>query len=155
MRRDSSGALREADIALIDRPTCDGAFAAKAHILTYMGRSDEVSGLARRAIELTPLYPPHYPAVLAHAYATSGRYEDAIAASDAVLAQYPDTLDVQLIRIGSCAALGRTAEAKNSARAMLRDHPNFRVDAFAQTQRYIDPAHLERVTGALKRAGLS
>jgi adenylate cyclase len=154
MRRDYDGALREVDTAVCERPSCEGAFAAKAHILAYMGRSDEAAALALQAIELTPIHPPIYPAILAHAYATSGRYEDAIAAADAVLAQHPKTLDAHLIRIGSCIALGRDEDARSSAESVRRLYPGFRVDAFATTQPYTDPAQLERVVTALRSAGL-
>ena len=101
-----------------------------------------------------PCTRPYYPAVLAHAYATSGRYEDAIAAADSILEQHPDMLDVRLIRIGSCASLGRTEDARSSAEALIHRHPRFRLDAFAQTQPYQDSAQLDRVTEALRSAGL-
>ena len=154
LRRDHDRALREAEVALCDRPTCDGAFAAKAHVLIYMGRSDEAATLARRAIELTPIYPPLYPAILAHAYATSGRYEDAIEAAEIIIEHQPDTLDALLILIGSYTALGRHQDAQRSVEAVRSYYPRFRVDTFASTQPYIDPSQLERVTEALKSAGL-
>ena len=154
LRRDYDRALREADTAVCDRPSCEGAFAAKAHILSYMGRSDEAAVLARKAIELTPVYPPIYPAILAHAYATSGRYEEAILAAEAVLERHPDTLDALLIRIGCCVALGRDEDARSSAQAVKHIAPGFRLDAFATTQPYIDAAYLETVIDTLRSAGL-
>jgi adenylate cyclase len=154
MRRDYDVALGVVGVALCDRPSCEGAFAAKAHILNYMGRSDEAADLARRAIEFTPVYPPLYPAILAHAYATSGRYEDAIEAAQIIIEHHPETLDAHLILIGSCAALDRHQEAQASVEAVRSYYPGFRVDTFAATQPYMDPSHLELVTKYLKSAGL-
>jgi hypothetical protein len=71
-----------------------------------------------------------------------------------LLARYPDTLDALVIRIGSSVALGRTEDAQRSAEVLRHHHPGFRVDAFATTQPYMDPAQLERVTRALRNAGL-
>ena len=99
-------------------------------------------------------YPPLYPAILAHAYATSGRYEDAIEAAEIIIEHQPDTLDALLILIGSYTALGRHQDAQRSVEAVRSYYPRFRVDTFASTQPYIDPSQLERVTEALKSAGL-
>jgi len=154
LRRDYDRALEEADTAVCERPSCEGAFAAKAHILNYMGRSDEAALLARKAIELTPVYPPIYPAILAHAYATSGRLEEAIEAADAVLDEHPDTLDALLIRIGASMGLGQEDDARSSADDVKRYYPGFRLDAFATTQPYIDGAHLDKVIRTLRSAGL-
>lgn len=154
LRRDFEGALREAEVALEERPSCDGALAAKAQVLTFVGRPSEAVPLARRAIEQTPVVPPLWPAILAHAFAMADQPEEAIAAADAILEHHPETLAAQLIRAGACATLGRAGDARSSVDAVLSLAPDFAVEAFTRRQPYRDPEDSERVRRALRAAGL-
>jgi tetratricopeptide (TPR) repeat protein len=110
--------------------------------------------MADDEIDITPVYPPIWPAILAQSYLASGHYAEASAAADAVLAFDPEIVDAHLVRIGAEMALGRTDAAARSAEAVRRVEPNFRVDAYGETQPYRDPADLERVLEALRGAGL-
>jgi adenylate cyclase len=154
IRREHEEALAEAERAVLDRPSCEGAFAAKAHILNYVGRAEEAVDLAQRAIDLTPIHPPVWPAILAQAYDASGRFDEAIQAADAVLSIDPDTLDAHLVRICASVALGREDSAASSAADVRRVDPTFRIDDYAETQPYLDPRDLERVVTALRSSGL-
>jgi adenylate cyclase len=153
-RREHDLALAEAERAVLDRPSCEGAFAAKAHVLNYVGRADEAVELAQRAIDLTPVYPPVWPAILAQAYQASGRSAEAVEAADSVLGFEPDNLDAHLVRICASLALGRASDASHSAADVLRVEPSFRVDEYAESQPYRDAADLDLVLDALRSAGL-
>lgn len=63
--------------------SCNGAYAIKACVLSYLGRPEEAIEFAQYAVRLTPAYPAEFPAILAGAYYDSGRYMEAISATEA------------------------------------------------------------------------
>ncbi len=148
-------ALAEADLAIDERPSCNGAYALKANIQQYTGNARDAIELALRAIRLTPVYPPWYPAILAASYQADGRHEEAVQAAEAVVAQQPDNVDVRLILAGANAVLGRSEAARSAAQEVLRLEPEFSLAAFQQSQPYRNPAQLEQIVHALRTAGLS
>jgi adenylate cyclase len=75
-----------------------------------------------------------------HAAATAlfieGRYEEANQASDKALAQMPSYPGSLRMKVATCALLGRSAEAENSARRLLQVNPDASV---AIVRRYWQP----------------
>ncbi len=148
-------ALAEADLALAERPSCQGAYALEANIRQYAGSAREAIDHALRAIRLTPVYPPWYPAILAASYQAGRRYDAAVQAAEAVVALQPANVDARLILAGSNAALGRKEAAGAAAREVVRLEPDFSLEVFRQTEPYKDPAQLEVIVQDLRNAGLS
>jgi adenylate cyclase len=147
-------ALAASERAVLARPSCDASFAAKASVLTYLGRPAEAIELAQCAIRLSPVYPSFYPAVLATAYYGCGRFEEAIDAAEISLKADADNLDALLMLAAANAALGRAAPARKFARDVLRLNADFRLETFAASQPYKNPQQLEQILARLKQAGL-
>jgi len=155
LKREHDQALAEAERAVLARPSCHGAYAAKANILNYLGRPAEAIELAKTAIRLTPAYPTLFSAILASAYYGCGRNEEAIAAAEESLKLDRDNLDALLVLVGAKAALGQTEEAHEATWEVLKVKPGFTLEEFAELQPYKDPQTLERVIDRLRRAGLN
>lgn len=152
--REHDKALAAVEKAVIARPSCDISFAAKANILTYLGRPTEAIDLAKFAIRLAPVYPPFFQAILAAAFYGSGRHEEAIAAAKDTLKSDRENLDAFLILAGANAALDRKVEALEAASEIKRIKPDFTLEKYAATQPYKDPQTLEQVITMLQKAGL-
>ncbi len=155
LKREHDQALAEAERAVLSRPSCHGAYAAKANILNYLGRPTEAIELAKSAIRHTPAHPTFYPAILASAYYGCDRNEEAIAAVKEALKRDRDNLDALLVLAGANAALGQTEEAHRATREVLKVKSEFTLEEFAESQPYKDPRTLERVITMLRGAGLN
>ncbi len=155
LARRHDDALAEADRAVQARPSCNGVYALKANFLNYAGGARDAIELALRAIRLTPVYPPLYPAILAASYQACGRYDEAVRAAQVVVERQPDNVDARLILAGANAALGRHDAARAAAQDVLRIEPAFSLAAFAQGQPYKESGQLQEVVRSLRSAGLS
>jgi adenylate cyclase len=154
LKREHEEALRLADQALGERPSCQAAFNLKANILNYCERPEEAIPLARQAIRLSPVAPPWYPEVLATSQFLCGRHEEAITAANQALALAPDSLHARLVLAASLVGTGRLDAAKETGREILSMDPAFTLKRFALSQPYRDPVPLERLVFLLRRAGL-
>jgi len=154
LKREHEEALRLADRALGERPSCQAAFNLKANILNYCERPAEAIPLARQAIRLSPVAPPWYPEVLATSQLLCGRHEEAISAANQALALAPDSLHARLVLAASLVETGRLEAAKETGREILSMDPAFTLKRFALSQPYRNPAPLERLVSQLRRAGL-
>jgi adenylate cyclase len=154
LKRNYDKAMTEAEKAILDRPSCTGAYAVKANILNYLGRPTDAIEFAKSAIRFNPVNLPLYPAILASAYYGSGRNEEAIAVSEEVLKRDSDNLDALLVLAGGNASLSRMEEAHRVAQDVLRINPGFSLKEFAKSQPYKEPQTLDRVITMLRKAGL-
>jgi adenylate cyclase len=154
LKREYDQAIDEAELAILDRPSCTGAYAVKANILNYLGRSTEAIKLAKTAIRLTPVHFPLFPAILASAYYGSHRNEEAIDVSKEVLKRDSDNLDALLVLAGAKAAMSHVEEAHRVAQEILIVDPEFSLEEYAQSQPYKEPHTLDRVIAMLRKAGL-
>ena len=122
----------------------------------------EFSGAARGSPRLgREGASPHSPASdpgtfprLGHTYYLAGRTEEAIAALKKSLNGSPADLDAHLLLAAVYSEVGRDAEAQAEAAAVLRINPNWSLEVWKQRVPYKDPAMLERVFAALRKAGL-
>jgi len=154
-RREYDEALMEVTSAVSDRPSCPTAYSLKAAVLTYLGRAIEAIEFAQYALRLTPVYPGLYPAILASAYYSCGRYEEAVAAADAAIGLAGNDISPYLFSAASKVALNRIDEAQQAAKEVLRIKPDFALADFAEKQPYNEPRTLERLIARLNSAGLS
>ncbi len=152
--RDHEKALAAAEEAVIARPSCDLSFVAKANILIYLGRAEEAIGMAKFAIRLAPVCPPFFQAVLASAYFGSGLYDKAIAAATEAIQADANHQAAYLILAAANIALDRLQAAQKAAAEIRRISPDFRLETYAATQPYKDPATLKQIIGNLQKAGL-
>jgi adenylate cyclase len=122
--------------------------------LKFAGRPEEDLGLIEKAMRLNPHYPPFYLYFLGEAYRSTGRYEEAIAAFKRALTRNPDLLPVHLNLAVVYSELGREEEARAEAAEVLRLNPKYSLEVLRQINPFKDPAALERMLAALRKAGL-
>jgi tetratricopeptide (TPR) repeat protein len=147
-------AVAEAERAIALDPNNADSYIALAEILTCQGRSEEAIGWMQEAIRLNPRYPALYLRILGTAYYWTGRTEEAIAAFKRALARNPNWLAAHFFLAFVYSEVGREAEARAEAAEVLRLSPNFSLAGVRQRFPLKDPAALERILTALRKAGL-
>jgi len=91
---------------------------------------------------------------LGQTYYLTGRTGEAIAALKKARNGTPADLDAHLLLAAVYSELGRDTEAQAEAAEVLRINPNWSLEVWKQRAPYKDPAMLERVFAALRKAGL-
>ena len=102
---------------------------------------------------MDPHYPVHCLIFLGEAYYWLGRYEEAIEAEKKALLRNPDDLGAYARLAVFYAELGREEEAQAAIAETLRLSPNYSLEV-VKLAPYKDPADLERVLAAMRKAGL-
>jgi len=133
--------------------------AASAHrllgiTLSYAGRPEEAIPVLEKAIRLEPFTPGVYYQNLGAAYRNAGQCDEAISAYQEALRRASSSLRVHVGATAAYSICGREEEARAAAAGVLRIDPNFSCDSYAKTMPYKNQADIERVIGALRRAGL-
>jgi adenylate cyclase len=147
-------ANREAEQALALNPSQWIIYTGLANTLSFLGRFEEALGLAERALRLNPRPPPGNLFQIGHTYYLAGRTEEAIATLKKSLNGSPADLGTHLYLAAVYSELGRDTEARAEAAEVLRINPNWSLEVWKQRVPYKDPAMLERVFAALRKAGL-
>ena len=132
-----------------------------AQIMYFAGRGKEAIELMEKAMRLSPYHPHWYLGILALAYITAERYEEAfeIARQQFDLVKKRGVFGMGLITSHLILAevyvhLGREEEARKHAKEVLRIAPGFSVEEFSKSTFYQDPSHLENRLDTLRKAGL-
>jgi TolB-like protein/Flp pilus assembly protein TadD len=154
MKREHDEALARGDRALEERPSCQAAWGLKANILNFCGQPEEATPLAQQSLRLSPVAQTFFPEVLATAHYLCGRLEAAITAAHETLALAPDSVDARVVLAASFVETGRLQAAQQAVHEVLSIDPRLTLERFAASRPYRDPAVLERLLDALRRAGL-
>ena len=129
-----------------------------ATTLNYTGKFDESIVLINKAMRLSPYYPAIYLFPLIQSYFLTERYEEALAASKLLLerGQKGEVSPLYLHLILALAYIGvdKKDEARAQAAELLKIYPNFSLESLQKREPYKDPAHLERLIEAFRKAGL-
>jgi adenylate cyclase len=125
-----------------------------AETLNLARRPAEAIGLAKKAMRLDPLHRNFYEVEIGFADSLLGQHEAAISILKRVLAHYPNNLGAHGFLVFSYSELGREEEAQAEVAEMLRISPNFSLAVMKQTCPLKDPAAIERLLAALRKAGL-
>jgi len=147
-------ASTEAEQFFALNPSDGRLYAQLAGILSFLGRSEEALGLIEKALRLNPRLPRGNLLALGQVYYLTGRTEEAIATLKKSLNGSPADLDAHLYLAAVYSELGRDTEAKVETAEVLRINPKWSLDVWKQRVPYKDPATLERVFAALRKAGL-
>jgi adenylate cyclase len=130
-----------------------------ANIMQFNGKFDESIALVKNAMRLCPSYPAFFLSPLSNSYLLAGRYEEALAAGELMLARankgefspYVAHMNLAEAYIG----LGQDQKARAHAEEILKINPNYSLaDQRKRWYYYKDPAHLDRRIDALRKAGL-
>jgi len=128
-------------------------------IMHFNGKIDESIALIKNAMRLCPSYPAFYLHHLSMSYFLAGRYQEALAAGELLLARaYKGEFSLLSAHSDLAEAyigLGQDQKARAHAEEMLKINPNYSLaDLRKRIYFYKDPAHLERLIDALRKAGL-
>ncbi|MBI3801580.1 MAG: adenylate/guanylate cyclase domain-containing protein [Deltaproteobacteria bacterium] len=153
-RRQHEQAIPEAERAIALDPNAAENYLELGTILGFAGRPEEAIKLMEQAMRLNPQYPSLYLWNLGVQYRIAERYEEALAPLKKSLTLNPN-LFLSHANLAICyAELGRLEEARAEAAEFQRLAPNFSLEVFKQSLPYKDPADLERMFAALRKAGL-
>jgi adenylate cyclase len=130
-----------------------------AAIMHYNGKFDESIALVNNAMRLCPYYPAVFLSGLSMSNFLAGRYEEALAAGELMLARAHKGEFSPFMAYMSLAeayiGLGQDQKARAHAEEMLKINPNYSLaDQRKSMYYYRDPAHADRHIDALRKAGL-
>jgi adenylate cyclase len=136
--------------ALTLNPNDADIVAEYADALVYTGEAEKSLVLMEKAMRLNPYYPDWYLWYLADAYITMGRHTDVIATVQRM--RNPD--EGRRMLAASYAHLGKMDEAREQARQVLNQYPDFTISRWRHRPPYRDQAALEQFIEGLRKAGL-
>jgi adenylate cyclase len=154
LKREYEQAIAHCEKAVALDPNGADRMAVLAVVLTYAGQPREAATLLERAMRLNPRYPGWYLVTLGRAYRLSGRLDDAIEPLERAKQRIPRNDHARAVLIVTYLEVGREAEARAEAAAMLKLKPKFSTRKFANVIPYKDPVQTKRVLDALRKAGL-
>ncbi len=153
-RRDYEKAIAYGEKAVALEPNHADATLQLARTLTYAGRPEETIELTKKAMRLSPYYPDWYLGVLGTAYRLAGNYDEAIAAYDKRRERNPHSTMPYLGLALVYSEVGRDEEARAAASEVLKRNPRISLNQVKNRLPYQDPAEVDRIIAALRKAGL-
>jgi adenylate cyclase len=153
-RKQHEPAIAELERAITLDPNFADGYAHLAMMLGTAGRPEEALGLVQKAMRLNPHYPLQYSFNLGWTYILLEQYEEAVAPLKQALSRNPNYVFAHRALAACYSELGREAEARAEAEAVLRLSPNFSLEDFKQSHPLKSAAALERYVAALRKAGL-
>jgi adenylate cyclase len=153
-KKEYDQAITEVEQAIALDPNCADNYVALGDVLNWVGRPQEAIALIEKGMRLNPQYPTWYLWDLGHAYYLTGRYEEAIATLKRVLIRNPNFMPPHAYLCTIYIELGRTEEAATEGAEFRRLTPQISFAELRQRLPYKDPAVLERVLNAGRKAGL-
>jgi len=153
-RREHDKALEVAEQAIAIRPSCTNSNAQLANILYYCGRPADAADRLKQAMRVSPIHSPWYNALLGASYKEMRLWGEASAACQEALRKNPHDLDASLSLVEVGRATGGEAAAHAQAGAVAGIKPDFSISKWAATQPYRDVGVLDRISRALRDAGL-
>jgi len=146
-------AIVEAQRVIVLVPNAAEGYWRLGQILSLTGRPEEAIGLIEKAMRLNPHYPAFYLSDLGNAYYVAGRYEEALAPLKKALTLNPDFALAHLGLTICYVELGRLEEARAEGAEVLRLNPTWSLESIKGLPQK-DPAVVERMIAALRKAGL-
>ena len=136
------------------RPGCTNSNGFLANVLLHCGQSADAIVHAKRAIRLSPVYPPWFLEILAAAYRDAGQTAFAISVARELLRIVPGSLHGRLLLVSALVRGGGLAEAEGIGRGIVESEPAFSSARYARALPYRDKYVLEDIAADLRRAGL-
>jgi len=139
-------------------PNYYGGHFTLAMTMFYLGRFEESLELIKKAMRLTPYYPPFFLIYLGRVYFFLDRYEEAIATFTQLgerchEGEFPTCLAPLYLAL-VYKELGREEEANTYMAQALKSDRNLSLEIIIQVSPFKNPAHLQRELDALRKAGL-
>ncbi|MGE0681776.1 MAG: adenylate/guanylate cyclase domain-containing protein [Candidatus Binatia bacterium] len=147
-------AAAEMERALVLDPNRADTYSAFADVCNFSGKPENSPSLVEKAMRLNPQYPNWYLWDLGHAYYLLRQYEEAIAIFKRALTRNPDFIPAHGFLAIIYGETGSAQEARTSGGMLQKLGPGFSLATLQQRLPYKDPAVLERVLHAARKAGL-
>ena len=154
LQRRYEEAMEVARGAVAIRPGCTNANGFLANVLLHCGEPQAALTHIKRAIRLSPVYPPWFLEILAASYREAGEIGLAVTAGQEMLRLAPHSIHGRVILTSSLVRAGWIAEAKRVAAEILLEDEGFSVRRFREQQVFRDAAVVERIVEDLSEAGL-
>jgi adenylate cyclase len=157
-QRQYEKAIGEGQRAVSLGPNYADGYAMLSQIMRYSGRFEEALELIKKAMRLGPIHRAFYTVTLAAAYLRLERYDEAIPVSKQLTERWrrgecPPTWGYTTL-ISAYMGLGKEEEARAVAEKLLAVSPTYSLELHRKKNPYKDPAHLERIVSALRKAGI-
>jgi len=153
-KRQYQRARAEAERAITLDPNRADAYSQLGAVLWMEGRPQEAIAPLEMAIRINPIAPSIYYRRLGGAYRDLGRYEEAIVQLKKAVNLTPDSLYAHVGLAATYSLAGRNEEAHYEVSEILRIQPKFSLDSVAKRSPFKHKADIDRVAGALRKAGL-
>lgn len=147
-------ALSIARNAVSIRPGCTNSNGFLANVLLHCGECDDAIVHAKRAIRLSPVYPPWFLEILAAAYRNAGQMGFAISVAREVLRIVPSSIHGRALLAGALASSGSGTEAHSIGAQIIELEPGFSSTRYAEALPYRDRAVVARTIDELRMSGL-
>ncbi|MCP5367409.1 MAG: adenylate/guanylate cyclase domain-containing protein [Hyphomicrobiales bacterium] len=152
-RRQYVQALADAQKSIEIDPSYANGHVLVATLLYYAGRPEQGLEMVMKAQRLHPHHPSNYPFHEGQALFILKRYDEAIAAFTRGLKQNNTSQRLRVWLAATYAQVGRQEDAEWEADMVLMSDPNFTLTGLRQAFPFTDPAELEHILGALRKAG--
>jgi TolB-like protein len=136
------------------RPNCPTANSMLANILLYCGHATEAVANIKKAIRISPIYPPWFVNVLAAAYRGNGDIGGSISVAKKSIKISPSDIEARLILCSDYYLADQREKAASVAQEIVAIDPQFSVAKYAESQPYKDQETLSRLVENLRGAGL-
>ena len=147
--------LAASNAAIALEPNFADAYGLQALTLFARGRPAEGLPLIEHAMRLNPRYPAGYLEELGKIQFALGRYDDAIATLEAARERNPNNWNARMFLAASYVHTGRVDDAEWEIDELVVGNPGFSLEKIRDYVPYEHPTDLERLTDALKAAGLT
>ena len=159
LNRKFDEAIQNGEKAVRMNPNDPVMLSILANIMQCNGKFDESIALVKNAMRLCPSYPAFFLSPLSGSYLLAGRYEEALAAGELMLARANkgefSPFMAHMFLAEAYIGLGQDQKARAHAEEMLKINPNYSLaDQRKRWYFYRDPAHVDRRINALRKAGL-
>ena len=145
---------REAVRAVEADPNLADAAHVLATLLVALGRHEEALGYLRHCLKLNPGAPEFYDVGRAEALIGLGRFAEALAVLDGILARRPDWLLAHAMRVIAHQALGQEDAARAAVQRICALNSRFTVRRWHRMIFYPDRADVPGLRALLLAAGL-
>jgi adenylate cyclase len=128
-------------------------------LLYFSGMFEESVEMCEKAVRLHPNPPLYFLVHLALAYRWVGRYDESLAVTEQLIERsrkvkyLGGVIGGYAISAVTYIKLGRDSDARKNIAEILKIHPKYSLRDPGKTELYKDPAHLQEVLDALRKAG--
>jgi tetratricopeptide (TPR) repeat protein len=154
VKRQYDKAIAEGKLAVEMAPNSAFAHAALASTLKVVGKPEEAITLYKKAIRLSPISDSWYYGGLGDCYGMLGRHEEAISAYKKTISLSPESPGYHALLAANYILAGREKEARAEIAKTMEIDPKYSLERARTGSLHKDPSYLNRMTNAMRKAGL-